>query len=99
MPLPRKWGDMNIDVRSFDLGFLTEEPIAVVRYDEDKEIVWCNHAEVEEVTDTHDIYRPDLPDISYTVKLIVCTKCGAHRNEYENYWFNSPVEGKTYDRF
>lgn len=86
---------MKILVRNYDLGFFTAEPVTVARY-EDGEIVWCNHADVEEATDTHDVYLPDQPDITYTVKLIVCKKCSAHRNENETYWFNAPVEGAAY---
>lgn len=90
---------MKVYVKSLDMGFWTQEPITVARYQVDgdeKELVWCNHAGAEEEEVENQIYRIDHPDIVWTDKVLVC-KCGAYRFLNDSYWSDAPIDGEHND--
>lgn len=91
---------MKVYVKSLDMGFWTQEPITVARYQVDgdeKELVWCNHARAEEEEVENNVPRPDQPDIVWTDRVLVCRKCGAYKFEKETNWWDAPIEGEHND--
>ncbi len=86
-----------IHVQFKDHGFFTEEPITVQRRQQEDgwiDILWCNHADVDYEEISEDYYNEYGPDISYTVKVYTCKKCGAHQFADDNIWHNAPSFGE-----
>jgi hypothetical protein len=91
---------MNVFVRNYDLGFFTQEPITVQKFeieDDEPVVSWCNHAGAESETVENQIDRIDEPDICWTSTIMVCDKCGAYKLEGESWWQDAPFEGISYE--
>ena len=91
-----------IFVHNKDFGFFTQEPITVQRKEvisedfngeQETDVVWCNHAEAEEVEEEHQTNNIDAPDMVWTDKALVCHKCKAYKFDGDTDWQNAPVEG------
>lgn len=80
-----------ITINNKDLGFLTQEPITVQRFetvDDDgtQELVYCDHARSTELEEE------SLSGHAFMV--MYCDKCPASKLVGESYWNDAPVNGK-----
>jgi len=86
---------MKISVLNKDLGFLTEKPITVQRFEfdgQEDELVWCNHAGAIEEEVDNEIPNINGRDIAWTDRVLVC-KFGAYRFLEQDNWQDAPIEG------
>jgi hypothetical protein len=71
-------------------------PVTVKRYevneDGEKNLIWCNHAEAEQIENEETIAAGDRL-ITYVSKVQSCLKCGAYKYGHEDYWYEAPMEG------
>jgi hypothetical protein len=83
---------MNVAIKNFDLGWLTETPVTVTKK-EDNEITWCNHANAFE--DTIELAGNPFSTIAdtYTERVLICDKCDAWKEVGGEYWQEVPEEG------
>ena len=84
---------MKIYVKIHDLGFWTAKPVTVQKFF-DGELEYCDHAGAVEETEHVEHPRVDEPDIIYDQELIICDKCPAWRLAGDNYWEETPTNGK-----
>lgn len=92
-----------IYIKNKDLGWWSEQPITVQRFetiynedDFDKELVWCNHAGFEEKEVENEYHTPDARTLEWTDRILICPKCGAYKMVWDEYWQDSPIQG-VYD--
>lgn len=96
---------MKISVLSKDLGFWSQVPITVQRFDKiaymdgpddfeyEEELIWCNHAGATSEDIENEIINPNGADHVWLTKVSVCDKCDAFQRDNDEWWQDAPSEG------
>lgn len=82
---------MQIQVKNINHGFFYQQPITVT-IKEYGVVVWCNHAEADEVELIHDFMSISGPE-QWSETAMECPKCGAYQLPGESIWEDAPTEG------
>ena len=87
----------SITILNKDLGFFTESTVTIQRFDEEGDLIWCNHAGAEEEEAYNQVDRVDQSDLTWTEIIKVCDKCGAWQFDGDREWHEAPMDGVHYD--